>query len=179
MGVLSAVWRIKFPDAMCLPIQIIYYNNSILSLDSRSRNIYYVTKHRFYLVMAQGPCFLKSLDSDFCRRAQSPETQAQPSLIVSFLENIVTWLPSFPLFFLIFLSLLQTILLKLQSALLDARLSQPQGGRFNSIFNCQQRRVMLYLCKYLAITCGYKAKFWPQNLEVFKAEWLYSLHISW
>ena len=38
----------------------------------------YVTKHRFYLVMAQGPCFLKGPEPDFCRRAQSPETQAQP-----------------------------------------------------------------------------------------------------
>ena len=165
---------------MCLPIQIIYYNNSILSLDSRSRNIYYVTKHRFYLVMAQGPCFLKGPEHPtFVEGPKARKPRPNPSLIVSFLENSVTWLPSFPLFFLIFLSLLQTILLKLQSALLDARLSQPQGGRFNSIFNCQQRRVMLYLCKYLAITCGYKAKFWPQNLEVFKAEWLYSLHISW
>ena len=137
----------------------IYYNNSILSLDSRSRNIYYVTKHRFYLVMAQGPCFLKGPEPDVCRRAQSPETQAQPipNCILFGEQCDLTSLHS-P-FFLIFLSLLQTILLKLQSALLDARLSQPQGGRFNSIFNCQQRRVMLYLCKYLAITCGYKAKF--------------------
>ena len=28
--------------------------------------------------MAQGPCFLKGPEPDFCRRAQSPETQAQP-----------------------------------------------------------------------------------------------------
>ena len=110
--------------------------------------------------MAQGPCFLKGPEPDFCRKTQSPETQAQPiPNCILFGEQDFPPFPPFPLFFLIFLSLLQTILLKLQSALLDARLSQPQGRRFNSIFNCQQRRVMLYLCKYLAITCGYKAKF--------------------
>ena len=46
--------------------------------------------------MAQGPCFLKGPEPDFCRRAQSPETQAQP------IPNCILFgepdLPPFPFF---------------------------------------------------------------------------------